>query len=78
LSVEEKVRYIQARQAPSAECFTPPLAAWSAMKRVLEEGMQAALLDGADVGEMLRQVNEEWTRLMHEHGELNEEPLASP
>jgi len=54
--------------------FTPALEAWPAMRRVFNEGIKAALLDGADVGETLAGIEAEWGRLIDE---MNERRVAS-
>ena len=59
-----QARALSAASLPQAVAFTPSLGAWPDLRRAFNEGIKAALLDGRDVRETLRQIESEWNRIL--------------
>ena len=71
-------RSLSARSLPDAVAFTPAIEAWPDLRRAFDEGIKAALLDGADVGQTLEQIDADWDRILRSARPATLESLPRP
>jgi putative chitobiose transport system substrate-binding protein len=60
----ERARAVAAAALGEAMAFTPRLETWPELRRAFDEGIKAALLEGADVRSTLAGIESDWDRLM--------------
>ncbi len=71
-------RSLSAGALPEAVAFTPALETWPDLRRAFNEGIKAALLDGADVEATLGQIDAEWDRILRSARPAGMESLPRP
>ena len=73
-----QARWLSAEALPDAVAFTPAIEAWPDLRRAFDEGIKAALLDGADVEATLAQINDDWDRVLRAARPATMESLPRP
>lgn len=73
-----KARGLASRSLPDAVAFTPALVCWPDLRRVFNEEIKRALLDGEDVQVVLRRIEKQWDRILDASGPATLDAVPTP